>query len=77
MDNALTANGGMSGYVSETKPKKTNRVNTGEATNDLVHSAYQDTNDGVFLHILHLYAPEGTKIADITYGKGVFWKNVG
>lgn len=58
------------------KPKKTVRVNNGKATNDLVHSAYQDTNDAVFPRILELYVPEGAKIADVTFGKGVFWKRV-
>jgi len=45
------------------KPKKTNRIN-------------QDTNDGVFPLILDLYAPINARIADITYGKGVFWKHI-
>jgi len=58
------------------KTKKTDRVNGGHATNDLVLSCYQDTNDKIFPHILDLYVEEGMKIADCTYGKGVFWKNV-
>ncbi len=58
------------------KPKKTNRVNNGIATNDLIHSAYQDFNDAVFPNILALYVPDGSRIADVTYGKGVFWKKV-
>jgi tRNA G10 N-methylase Trm11 len=33
-------------------------------------------NAEVFPHVLSLYVPAGSKIADITYGKGVFWKNV-
>lgn len=58
------------------KPKKTNRINTGIATNELIHSAYLDSNDAVFPLILELYAPPRARIADITYGKGVFWKHV-
>lgn len=58
------------------KSKKTARVNTGVATNDLVHSAYVDSNDAVFPNVLELYVPPGAVIADVTYGKGVFWKNV-
>lgn len=58
------------------KKKKTSRVNNGRATNDLIHSAYVDTNDNIFPLILNLYVPEKSKIADITYGKGVFWKQV-
>jgi hypothetical protein len=58
------------------KAKKTNRVNRGRATNDLIHSAYQAPNDTVFPLILELYVPRGAKIADVTYGKGVFWRRV-
>lgn len=58
------------------KPKKTGRVNRGRATNDLVHSAYQAPNDVVFPLILELYVPWGGRIADVTYGKGVFWRRV-
>lgn len=48
----------------------------GVATNDLVFSAYQDTNDGIFPHVLSLYVAPGSVVADVTFGKGVFWKNV-
>ena len=48
----------------------------GIATNKLIFSSYQSTNDLVFPKILSLYVPNGAKIADITYGKGVFWKRV-
>ena len=58
------------------KRQKTTRVNNGKTTNDLVHSAYKDTNDAVFPHILELNVPQGAKIADVTFGKGVFWKRV-
>lgn len=58
------------------KPKKTKRVARGVATNELIFSAYQATNHEVFPHILKLYVPEGSLVADVTYGKGVFWKDV-
>jgi DNA methylase len=48
----------------------------GEATNDLVFSAYQEGNETVFPEILKLYVERGSRIADVTYGKGVFWRNV-
>jgi hypothetical protein len=60
----------------EKKSKKTKRVNTGVATNNLVHSAYVDSNDAVFPGVLALYVAPGASIADVTYGKGVFWKNI-
>jgi hypothetical protein len=48
----------------------------GKATNDLVFSAYNSNNTEVFALILDLYVPSGSKIADVTYGQGAFWKNV-
>jgi len=33
-------------------------------------------NAPVFRDVLRLYVPEGSTIADVTYGKGAFWKNV-
>ena len=48
----------------------------GESTNDLVFSSYIGTNDEVFPFILSLYVDPSSTIADVTYGKGVFWKRV-
>ena len=45
-------------------------------TNDLVLSSYSEGNDKVFPRILDLYVDPGSTIADVTYGKGVFWRNV-
>ena len=52
------------------------RVRNGEATNDLVFSAYPDGNDKTFPRVLDLYVSKGSTIADVTYGKGVFWRHV-
>src|SRR5207302_1186658 len=68
-------NAAMSG-AAIVKPKKTSRVARGVATNELIFSAYHATNDEVFPHVLKLYVPEGSLVADVTYGKGVFWKQV-
>nr|VFK23465.1 MAG: DNA methylase [Candidatus Kentron sp. MB]VFK27865.1 MAG: DNA methylase [Candidatus Kentron sp. MB]VFK74445.1 MAG: DNA methylase [Candidatus Kentron sp. MB] len=56
--------------------KKKRKVINGKPTNDLVLSAYDDGNCNVFPRILELYVKEGSTIADVTYGKGAFWKNV-
>jgi hypothetical protein len=48
----------------------------GVATNELIHSCYQGTNDEVFANILTLYVPKNSIVADVTYGKGVFWRSV-
>jgi hypothetical protein len=61
---------------SAMKARKKRKSPRGKATNDLVFSAYQGTNDGVFPHVLALYVAPGSKVADVTYGKGVFWKAV-
>ncbi|MCL2745251.1 MAG: hypothetical protein FWE67_15515, partial [Planctomycetaceae bacterium] len=48
----------------------------GVPTNDLVFSSHQGTNDQVFPYIMSLYVAPNTTVADVTYGKGVFWKNI-
>jgi hypothetical protein len=48
----------------------------GIATSNLVFSAYVGTNADIFPYVLALHVPEGSVVADVTYGKGVFWKNV-
>jgi|SRR5215469_1044387 len=52
------------------------RVQGGVATSDVILSAYPSGNAEVFPYILDLHVPLGTKIADVTFGTGVFWKNV-
>ena len=56
--------------------KKKRKSSNGKATNDLIFSAHTSNNTEVFALILELYVPSGSKIADVTYGRGVFWKNV-
>lgn len=58
----------------QTVPKRC--VVNGSPTNDLVFSAYVDGNDKTFPLILDLYVPKKSVVADVTYGKGVFWRNV-
>jgi hypothetical protein len=48
----------------------------GKATTELVFSAYAGDNSEVFPHVLRLHVPRGAKVADVTFGKGVFWKNI-
>jgi DNA methylase len=58
------------------RKKKTRKSPKGKATNDLVLSAYVESNDKVFPHIASLYLPLGSKVADVTFGRGVFWKRI-
>jgi tRNA G10 N-methylase Trm11 len=48
----------------------------GVATTDLVFSAYVGTNADVFPHVLDLHVPPGSRVADVTWGKGAFWRQV-
>ena len=48
----------------------------GIATSDLVFSAYVGNNAEVFPKVLELHVRKGSSIADVTYGRGIFWKNV-
>lgn len=56
-------------------PKK-RKSPAGIATNDLVFTASQSANDDILPGILRLYVPVGSKIADVTFGKGIFWKRI-
>ncbi len=55
---------------------KKRKVIRGIASSDVIQSASVSGNDAVFLDILKLHVPEGSLVADVTYGKGVFWKKV-
>src|SRR5436190_8247108 len=48
----------------------------GVATTDLVLSAHVSGNAEVFPTILDLHVPKGSVVADVTYGTGIFWRNV-
>lgn len=52
------------------------RVASGITTTDLVFSAHIGQNCDIFPKILSLFVQEGSVVADVTYGKGVFWKKV-
>lgn len=45
-------------------------------SNGPVQSAYVGTNDDLFPDVLSLHVNDGATIADVTYGKGVFWRKV-
>jgi len=62
--------------MAVSQSRKRRKSPAGEATNELVFSAHIGTNDDVFPHVLSLYVAPGSTVADVTYGKGVFWKHV-
>lgn len=55
-----------------TKRKSPNGV----ATSALIVSAHVGKNEDLFPEILRLHVPRGTVVADVTYGNGIFWKQV-
>lgn len=52
------------------------RTQGGVSTTDVVMSAFTGGNADIFPQILDLHVSDGAKVADVTYGTGVFWKNV-
>jgi hypothetical protein len=58
-------------------PSRTKRKSPdGDATTDLVFTSHCGNNSEIFGKILSLFVPKGSKIADVTYGLGAFWKSV-
>ncbi|MBI1744452.1 site-specific DNA-methyltransferase [Candidatus Acetothermia bacterium] len=52
------------------------RTQGGIATSSVILSAHIGNNADVFPQILQLHVPVGSIVADVTYGKGIFWKKV-
>ena len=70
----LAENVQLGGLPEGAKPSR--RVQGGVATSDVIVSARVGGNADVFPNILRLHVPRGSAVADVTYGKGVFWRNV-
>lgn len=49
---------------------------SGEQTTDLILSSQSGENSDLFSQILKLHVSKGAKIADVTFGKGVFWRKI-
>ena len=62
--------------LDETTDSVDRRTQSGVATSDVVVSATVGGNADVFRQVLDLHVPKGAVIADVTYGKGVFWQRV-
>ncbi|MDD9808148.1 MAG: DNA methyltransferase [Gammaproteobacteria bacterium] len=65
-----SAQSGRPGRLITRKPPQ------GEATSNLVMSVCIGSNADIFPDILRLHVPAGATVADVTYGKGVFWRKV-
>lgn len=64
------------GAAAAPHPARRRVVRNGAPTNDLVLSAYAASNEQVFPPVLALYVAPGSIVADVTHGKGVFWRLV-
>lgn len=62
--------------LQDTEAASGKRTQGGIPTTNVVMSAYVGGNAEVFPQILALHVPEGSTTADVTWGKGVFWKNI-
>ena len=70
----ITVNQDAQTHLDESE--KIKRVQRGVSTSNLIMSAHIDGNAEVFPKILELHVPEGSLIADVTWGNGIFWQNV-
>jgi hypothetical protein len=52
------------------------RTQSGEATSALVQSAHVGGNAELFARLMGLHVPPGATVADVTFGRGVFWKKI-
>src|SRR5438552_2255896 len=65
---------GSGGAAGRMAVKIRRKSPAGTPTNELIFTGYQGTSEDVFPNVLSLYVRPGSKVADVTYGKGVFWK---
>jgi len=56
--------------------KTEKRIAGGLPSSDLIFSAQVGSNADLFPSVLRLHVPKGSSVADVTFGKGTFWKKV-
>ncbi|MEW6542966.1 MAG: helix-turn-helix transcriptional regulator [Nitrospirota bacterium] len=78
MARSLSVDGDLPDATDETAPagRPKRKSPDGVSTNDLVFSSSCGSNDELFPRVLSLYVSPGSTVADVTYGKGVFWKRI-
>ena len=62
--------------LEDTGTGRRRKAPEGVTTSDLVFSAYVATNADVFEKVLSLHVKKGSKVADVTFGQGIFWRNI-
>lgn len=73
---ALTSRTDAPSDELDTKPSGKKRIAGGVSTSDVVLSAHVGGNAELFPKLLALHVREGSVVADVTYGQGVFWRRV-
>jgi len=68
-------NAGQNGELFA-KEKSNKRTQGGVPSTQCLVSSHSGDNAELFPKILDLYVSTGSRIADVTYGTGVFWRNV-
>lgn len=64
-------------FPVEAQPRNGKRKSPdGVATTDVILSAHVAGNAEVFEKVMSLHVPAGATVADVTWGKGVFWQNI-
>lgn len=63
-------------YIVTHARKSLRKSPDGVPTNDLIFSSHTGTNDELFPSVMRLYVAPGSKVADVTFGRGVFWKQI-
>jgi hypothetical protein len=63
-------------FEEEPAPNGKRVQQNGVASTNLILSAYVGDNEDIFPYILDLHVSNGSMIADVTFGKGVFWNKV-
>jgi hypothetical protein len=58
------------------EPSPGRRKASGISTSNVILSSHIGDNAGVFEQILRLHVPDGSLVADVTWGTGAFWKLV-
>ncbi len=71
-----TLHGALNDMFPELQDSDGRRTQSGISTSEVVVTSHSGSNNEVFPHVLGLYVADGARIADVTYGKGVFWRDI-
>jgi hypothetical protein len=76
-EQTVQSTAGSTSSVADEPPEPPSPVSDAHTERDGVYTAIVGTNADLIERVSALYAPPGSRIADVTYGKGVFWRKTG